>query len=425
MTKKYYLATLGCPKNEIDSEALEADLRAAGLALAENSDCADLIVVNSCGFINNAKVETIHTVLELHQDRKPGSVMVLCGCLPARYNLSRSLDEVDIFLPWDKHHELIPILQEIGWSVGKKADEFRRLAPCEPFAYLRISEGCDNRCAYCAIPDIRGPFRSRNSSDIIGEAEFLSQNGAKELILIGQDTTLYGRNAAEEISLPILMRKLSGIEACEWIRLMYAHPAHLTNELIETMANLNKVVRYIDLPLQHISDRILKLMNRKVTGKTIEAVIDKLRRNIPGIALRTTFIVGFPGETDSEFGELLDFMEAVEFDNVGAFKYSPEDGTQAYKLPGRVKDAVVEERYLTLLDIQNMISRKKLEARLGNRDKVLLHHIGQDGRGMARAHFQAPEVDGQVIIENCLGRPGEFVDIVYKRTDAYDLYASQ
>ncbi len=241
--KSFYLATLGCPKNEVDSEALQTDLLAAGLIPVDDPGSADLLLVNSCGFINDAKVEAIQTVLDLHQDRKAGSILVLCGCLPVRYNLSRSLNEVDIFLPWNRHHELVSKLQELGWPINKpKTPAFdryhpKRVKPISAFSYLRISEGCDNRCAYCAIPNIKGPFTSRPLQEIISEAEFLANNGARELVLIGQDTTLYGRNGADKDSLANLLERLALETSCDWIRLMYAHPAHLDKNIISVMAS--------------------------------------------------------------------------------------------------------------------------------------------------------------------------------------------
>ncbi|OGC96338.1 MAG: ribosomal protein S12 methylthiotransferase RimO [candidate division Zixibacteria bacterium RBG_16_53_22] len=422
--KTYYLATLGCPKNEVDSEAIEADLVAAGLIKANDSTSADLVIVNSCGFVNDAKVESIHTVLDLNQDRGKDSVLVLCGCLPARYNLTRSLDEVDIFLPWNKHEELRQRLAEIGWQVGKLPIECKRMPPKTPYGYIRISEGCDNHCAYCAIPAIKGPFVSRPPDEIIEEAEFLSANGVKELILIGQDTTLYGKGLAEPASLGRLLNRLAEF-SLDWIRLLYAHPAHLDDEAISAMIQNDRVVKYVDLPLQHINDRLLKKMNRKVTRRHIEKLIEKLRSRIPGIVLRTTFIVGFPGETDLEFAELLEFCEKTEFDNVGIFKYSPEDGTPAYRFRGRLDVETIEERYLTLLDAQNMISAGKQKARLKSKERVLLHGVDGDGKGYARGWFQAPEIDGQIIIENCMADPGGFVDVVIERNDPYDLFARQ
>jgi ribosomal protein S12 methylthiotransferase len=422
--KSFYLATLGCPKNEIDSEAIEADLLAVGAVRVDNPGDADLIIVNSCGFINDAKVESIHTVLSLNQERRKDSVLVLCGCLPARYNLRRSLDEVDLFLSSKQHGQLLQRLNDFGWQIGTDRAAQKRIPPKLPFGYIRISEGCDNRCAYCAIPDIKGSYASRPLEEIIDEAEFLCAHGVKELVLIGQDTTLYGKNLPRKASLSVLLEELTKNQ-CDWIRLLYAHPAHLTDSTISAMAENDKVVKYIDLPLQHINDRILRRMNRQVARHKIEKLIDHLRIRLPGLALRTTFIVGFPGETDLDFAELLDFCEKIEFDHVGIFKYSPEDGTPAYKFRDRVEESVIEERYLTLLDTQNMISHKKQQARIGARERVLLHEIDDDGKGHGRGWFQAPEVDGQVIIENCSAIPGAFVDVAIERCDAYDLYARQ
>ncbi len=422
--KKYLLATLGCPKNEVDSEAIEVDLLAAGFARAEDVDSADLVIVNSCGFINDAKVESLDTLFELHNRRKKDSILVLCGCLPARYSLSRSLSEVDIFLPWNEHPTLISRLKDLGWELDSPVHPIKRMKPPGPYGYLRISEGCDNRCSYCAIPDIKGPFVSRPEVEIVKEAEFLCSGGVKELILIGQDTTMYGRDNGNSRTLPSLFDRLVSIDGCEWIRLMYMHPAHLDDDTINDISKHEKIVKYVDLPLQHINDRILKSMNRKINQRGILALIEKLRSKIPGISLRTTFIVGFPGETDRDLRELLDFCEEIQFDNLGVFKYSPEDGTPAEKFAGRVDEDIIEERYLTLMDLQNKISHDKLGSRLGRTEKVLLHEVERDGTGHARAWFQAPEVDGQVIVEGCRTDAVGFVKVKYEDFDSYDLISS-
>ena len=423
--KTYYLATLGCPKNEVDSETIESDLLSAGMSPCNDASEADLVILNSCGFIADAKIESINSILSLHQERKRDSILVLCGCLPARYNLTKSLNEVDIFLPWDKHDQLIPRLQEIGLKVNKSTDTVKRLIPTAGFAYLKISEGCDNRCAYCAIPDIKGLFRSYPASKLIDEAQFLCDNGARELIIIGQDTTLYGHDAFGGESLPALINNLAEIDECQWIRLMYTHPAHLDDETIASIAENPKVVKYIDLPLQHINSRLLKLMRRKVDRADIESLINKLRDRISGIVLRTTFIVGFPGETDDEFSELLDYCEMTQFDNIGIFKYSPEEGTPAYDLAGHLDDEIIEERYLTLLDIQNIVSESKLKRHINQQERILVEKVELDGTGYGRAWFQAPEVDGQTIINKCDAKPGQFVDAIIERSDAYDLFARQ
>lgn len=423
-SKKYYLVTLGCSKNQIDSEAIEAELTCAGMQKAPDVETADLVLLNSCGFIRDAKIETIDMIFELHKRRKTGSLLVMCGCLPARYNLYKSLHEVDLFLPSKDHGRLLPILRKMGWLLGNPEIPLKRLKPSAPFAFLKISEGCDNYCSYCAIPYIKGAYKSRPPDSIVSEARYLCGQGVKELILIGQDTTLYGTDYADESGLRDLFDRLVGIECCQWIRLMYAHPAHLDDETIEAFASVGKLVKYVDLPLQHINDRILGLMNRKTTRRRIESLIDRLRSKVPGISLRTTFIVGFPGEKDEEFGELLDFCEEVRFDHIGVFKYSAEDGTVAERLKGRIEESIVEERYLTLLDLQNRISGELLQDRIGIKERVLLHEADPGGVRYGRAWFQAPEVDGQVIVQNCKGEKGDFVEVVFDRCEAYDLYGS-
>jgi len=422
--KSYFLVTLGCAKNQIDSEAIEVDLIAAGLTKASDVEQADLVLLNSCGFIRDAKIETIDMAFELHGRRKKGSILVMCGCLPARYNLSQTLGEVDIFLPSNEHDSLISKLREAGWIYERKEQSVKRVNPQTPFGYIRISDGCDNYCSYCAIPYIKGPYASRSSDDIFREAAYLCENGVRELVLVGQDTTLYGTDYSEQSTLADLFDRLVSIDTCDWIRLMYAHPAHLDDSTIDSFARHKKLVKYIDLPLQHINDRVLGLMNRKTNRKRTEELIEKLRTEIPGLSLRTTFIVGFPGETDEEFGELLDFCEASRFDHVGIFKYSVEDGTVAARLPGKLEDEVIEERFLTLLDLQNKISGELLSARVGSREKVIIQEL-ENGTGFGRAWFQAPEVDGQVVIENCSASSGEMVDVVIERSDAYDLFGVQ
>jgi len=421
LPKKYLLTTLGCAKNEVDSEALETGLINAGLLKTDRIDSADLLLINSCGFINDAKLESIDTALELHRSRKKGSILVMCGCLPARYNMEGTFGEVDLFLPSDAHDRLVPYLSDIGWTQNTGAGIIKRVKPEKPYGYLKISEGCDNRCSYCAIPDIKGSLSSRTIDEIVSEAEYLCENSVKELVLIAQDTTLYGTDRNNSNRLPQLIDRLAGIDGLEWLRIMYAHPAHLTDEIIKVLAGQDKVLKYIDLPLQHVSDGVLRRMNRRIDGRGIYRLIGKLRRIIPGLVLRTTFIVGFPGETEADFKELLDFCEELEFDNIGIFRYSPEEGTPAYKLNGRVRRNLVEERYLTLLSLQNKISEAKLGERVGEVHRVLIQDTDSDGVRIGRTWHQAPEVDGVTYVENCRAKPGEMVEVTVTKADAYDL----
>ena len=423
LSKKYYIETLGCAKNEVDSEYIEASLISAGLSGTDDIGDADLILVNSCGFINDAKIESIDTALDLHNHRKDGSLLVMCGCLPARYGMEGVLEEVDLFLPSDRHDRLIPYLSGIGWASNTANIAVGRKMPSAPHGYLKISEGCDNRCSYCAIPDIKGPYRSRTIDEIISEAEFLCHNSVKELVLIGQDTTMFGRDRNSRSELPQLIGKLIEMESLRWLRLMYAHPAHLTDEIIDTLASEDKLLKYIDLPLQHCSDSVLKRMNRKIDRESITELIAKLRKDIPGIVIRTTFIVGFPGETDSDFGQLMDFCEEIQFDNVGLFQYSLEEGTPAYNLKDRVDKEIAKERYLTLLDLQNKISRAKLDARIGRSEQVLVQEVDESGRRVGRAWFQAPEVDGFTFINKSDAKPGDMIDVKITMAEDYDLFA--
>jgi len=423
LPKKYYLATLGCPKNEVDSEAIEVGLISAGLARTDDVGSADLVLVNSCGFVCDAKIESIDATLNLHKNRKKGSLLVMCGCLPARYDMEGILEEVDLFLPSRNHEQLIPYLSRYGWAREAGAVSLKRVRPLSPYGYLKLSDGCDNRCSYCAIPDIKGSFYSRSFNDIIAEAEYLCQHSVKELVLIGQDTTKFGTDRGKDSELPKLIDRLVGLNGLEWLRIMYTHPAHLTDEIIETLATSDKVVKYIDLPLQHINDKILKRMNRKIDRKGVENLISGLRAIIPGIVLRTTFIVGFPGETEKDFEELLDFCEKVRFDNLGLFKYSAEEGTPAFNFKDRVDIATAEERYLTLLDLQNKISEAKLDRRVGKSERVLIQEAGDNGVVNGRAWFQAPEVDGITYVENTDAKPGDMIEVRIKRAGAYDLFS--
>lgn len=423
LPKKFYLETLGCPKNEVDSEALEASLISAGLAGTDDVGSADLILVNSCGFINDAKVESIDAALSLHMNRKKDSLLVMCGCLPARYDLKGIFDEVDLFLPSRDHDRLVPYLTGIGWA--KKTDVVapNRIKPVRPYGYLKLSDGCNNRCSYCAIPQIKGHFYSRSFEEIVSEAEYLCQNSVKELVLIGQDTTMFGLDRNTESELPQLVDRLVAIKGLEWLRIMYAHPAHLTEDMIEVLATRDKLLKYIDLPLQHINEGILRRMNRKIDKRGIMNLLSRLREAIPDLVIRTTFIVGFPGETDEDFGELLDFCEEVRFDSIGLFNYSPEEGTAAFKLKDRIEANIAEERYLTLLDLQNKISKAKLDRRVGKSERVLIQEIDGEGIATGRAWFQAPEVDGITHIDTPDAKPGDMIDVRIVRAGAYDLYS--
>ena len=423
LSKRYYLITLGCAKNEVDSEAIEVSLISAGMTRTGDVGSADLILVNSCGFINDAKIESIDTALNLNKDRKKGSFLVMCGCLPARYNMKQIFGEVDLFLPSKVHDRLVPHLSKIGWVRKPDDSAIKRIMPKYPYGYLKISEGCDNRCSYCAIPNIKGPFYSRSINEIVSEAEYLCKNSVKELVLIGQDTTIFGTDRGPNSELPQLIDRLVSIDGLEWLRIMYAHPAHLTSDIIAAIASTDKVVNYIDLPLQHINDRILKEMNRKINKVGIKNLISRLRAKIPNIVLRTTFIVGFPGETERDFEELLDFCEDVQFDNLGLFKYSPEDGTPAIKLKDRVDEIIIEERYLTLLDLQNKISKAKLDKRVGETEWVLIQEIEGDGIMTGRVWYQAPEVDGITYVDNCGAEPGDMLEVRIKRAETYDLFS--
>ena len=416
---KVYIHNLGCDKNRVDGEKLAGRLSSAGFSIVSGPDGADLVVVNTCGFIEEAKRESLETVFGFARDKK----VVVAGCLSERYpaQLKKQVREADLVLGLaDKGDTAERIIRKYGGQCHKTLLPGRRILTGNIHtAPIKIAEGCSNRCSYCAIPLIRGRHVSRPENEILREARILRKQGVKELILVAQDITAYG----ERKGLPALVRKLSRLSpGFEWIRLMYCHPAGISDELIDTVASEKAVAKYIDMPLQHIADPLLKRMNRHYNRKYIESVIRKLRERVPGIALRTTFIAGFPGETRGESLELFNFAKETEFDRMGVFAYSPEEGTRASKLPSRISARTVKSRMEELLFLQNDIIFRKNCLLAGKTLKVLIDEE-IDGTFVGRTERDAPEVDCNVLVSGRKLKPGGLYDVKIVRAVGLDLYA--
>lgn len=433
---KIAVITLGCAKNEVDSEVMAGLLSRAGHRLVRKPELAEVAVVNSCGFITAAKEESIDVILELVQLKKEGRLkhVIVGGCLAQRYarELAAEIPEVDCFFGLND----IPRVAEIVGQIGDKKfgvlgdpvflydHTFSRLPQRRRAgtAYIKIADGCDNRCSYCAIPLIRGRLRSRSPDSVLLEAKRLAGEGVRELVVIAQDITSYGR----DLGLPggglaSLLRALQEISGLEWIRVLYAHPERITDELLEVVASSPKVLPYFDIPLQHVDPRILRLMGRKGSPEHFLNLVEKIRSRLPGATLRTTWLVGFPGETEAEFKRLLEFMEAAQFDWAGAFVFSEEEGTAAAGLPGKVPEKVKEERFHRVMLLQREITGRKNARRVGSIMQVLVE--GRTGRyHFGRGPSQAPDVDGRVRIkgeERLI--PGTFVRVLITEAREYDL----
>ena len=414
---KIGMVSLGCPKNLVDSEVMLGLIREKQLEITNDPAEADLIIVNTCGFIESAKEESINTVLQMAEYKQNGSCkyLVMTGCLGQRYadELFESMPEVDAIVGTDS-------FTDIGWVIdqvmaGKRLKHLQKLesknVAMPPrmlttpgyMAYLKIAEGCDNCCSYCIIPQLRGPYTSRPYDEVMAEAKALADSGIKELIVVAQDTTRYGEDTTGKLLLPQLLRALNALEGIEWIRVMYLYPNNFTDELIEAFATLDKVCKYIDIPLQHASDRLLDSMNRFDTREQVETLLNKLRTRIPGITIRTTFIVGFPGETEEDFEELKDFVEKQRFENAGVFQYSQEEGTVAGAMENQIAAEVKENRYHELMALQAGISEEIHQEREDAELDVLVEGFDEDNLAYGRSTHEAPDIDGTIFIENAEG----------------------
>jgi ribosomal protein S12 methylthiotransferase len=441
--KSVYILSLGCPKNLVDSEVLSALLSEAGLRVTARPDRAETIVVNTCAFILPAREESIAEILRMAAFKKKGRCrrLVVAGCLPQRYGteLARELPEVDLFLGTGDFPDILKHLQRLDEG-GKKT---RLVQVGEPlylmnaavpravstpfYSYLKVAEGCSNRCAYCVIPSIRGPFRSRLMDDIVVEAERLAAAGTRELILIAQDTTAWGRDLRGRPTLNGLLKRLCAVEGPRRIRILYAYPKNITAELLATMAAEEKVCRYLDIPVQHISDRILKAMNRKGTSAFLRKKIAEIRETLPGVSLRTSLIVGFPGETDEQFEELLDFVRESRFESLGVFPYSPEEGTAAERMAGQVPDEEKARRQAFIMETQAAIADEINLARAGSVEEVLIEGTTRrkEFPYWGRTRFQAPEIDGVTYVRGGKLAPGDIVRCRITGAALYDLHAQK
>ncbi|MDO5707484.1 MAG: 30S ribosomal protein S12 methylthiotransferase RimO [Andreesenia angusta] len=408
------MVSLGCSKNLIDSELMMGILKNKEYEIIEDCSKADIIIINTCGFIDKAKEESINTILELSEFKDSGNCkcLIVSGCLTQRYKeeILDELPEVDAILGTGNIQEISEIVEEAleGNRVAKfgdintdyQEDIKREIITPMYSSYIKISEGCDNHCTYCIIPKLRGKYRSRTMDSIITEAKNLVENGTKEIILIAQDTSKYGIDLYGEFKLPELLDELNKIDGLEWIRILYIYPETFTDELILSMKRNEKVLHYVDIPIQHISDRILKLMNRDTDRKSINELINKLRKEIPDIIIRTTLIVGFPGETEKDFDILKDFISEIKFDRLGVFTYSKEENTAAARLPNHISDEVKEERRVELMKIQEGISSRLCKKSIGNKYDVLIEEYLEDGLYIGRTYMDSPEIDGIVYVDS-------------------------
>ncbi len=431
--KKIGLVSLGCPKNLVDSEEMVGRLTRAGYEITSIEEEADLILVNTCGFIDAAKEESIDNILSLSERKVNGELqgLVVTGCLAQRYaaELSEEIPEVDRFLPLKEEKKIVEVIDSILSTGNGRSLKESDLAPqrsiLTPFhtAYLKISEGCSNHCAYCTIPLIRGTQRSREIPGLLKETGNLCRNGVREIILIGQDITNFGSDRGTPGNLIPLLKGLSRIEDLVWIRLMYLHPNHISEELIDIMASEPGIVSYLDLPVQHINDGILKKMNRKGDAQTIRKQIERLREGIPDLALRTTLIVGFPGETERAFEELCEFVTETRFHHLGVFAYSREEGTPAADYPDQVADEIKDQRREQIMQLQAGISKEKNREYVGTVQKVLVEGASPETDLLlaGRYYGQAPEIDGTVLINKGDAVVGEFSEVRIIEAHTYDL----
>ncbi len=452
---KVSLISLGCAKNLVDSEIMVGHLHQAGMSVIPEADQADVVIVNTCSFIDSSKEESLGHILEVHQSRgmtkrRKEQKLIVAGCMAQRFSkdLGTSLhDEVDAFIGLDQLTKVAPIIEEIYAKERGKTDAPAnfiegkstyipdydtprfRLTP-KHFAYIKIAEGCNHPCTFCIIPQIRGRHRSRTVESVVAEARQLVKEGVKELNLISQDTTFFGMDTWEQrpnprtpvdssrgTALTTLLRELNAIEGDFWIRLLYTHPAHWSDELIQTIAECPKVARYIDIPLQHISDAMLERMQRETSGDYIRDLIKRIRAGIPGIAVRTTFIVGFPGETEADIAELCQFIEETKFERLGVFRYSQEEGTRGAKMPDQIPPKVKEARWHKLMALQQKIAADVSESHVGQTLKVLVEEPG-----VARGEADAPDIDGRVYVPRDLP-VSEFVAVKITGYHDYDLLA--
>lgn len=448
--KNVYFTSLGCSKNLVDSQVMLGTLVDKGYVITAEPEKAEVIIVNTCAFIEASKVESIETLLDLSDYKQPGQgkceALVMAGCLAQRYysDLEKEMPEIDLFIGTGEYYRIAQLL-EAKWEGSLKQKSFveipkyihteldPRLNTSQPhMAWLKISEGCNRMCTFCIIPYLRGNLRSRSIDSLVQEARKLADQGVKELNLISQDLSSYGVDFDPQNQKKIggggahvaqLLRELEKVEGIEWIRLFYYYPDDLTEEVMELMSHSKKICRYLDMPIQHFSTGVLKRMNRSVTTEELYSKIKRLREHVPGIVLRTSVIVGFPGETEDDFALLKKGIKDLEFDHLGVFKYSDEEGTPAFKLKPKVSADVIDQRFEEIYQLQKKVLSKKNKQYLGQKIKVLVegNHVESDMLLQGRHHGQAPEIDGSVIINDGLAKAGEFVTVEISEVFEYDL----
>ncbi len=437
--------SLGCPKNLVDSEVMMGRLKQNGFQITAEAGEADTLVVNTCGFIESAKKESIEAILEAAKLKTSGKAtrLVVAGCLVERYRdqLKAEMPEVDAFIGTSQISDILsvcdprtnprslPVIALGNQSATYLYDEStpRVLATPSHYAFIKIAEGCDRPCAFCFIPQMRGHFRSRRFGSIIAEAHQLAEEGVKEIILVAQDSSRYGEDLGKQDALAHLLRELSHTEGIEWVRVMYTYPTHISDAFLDVLAEEPKAVKYLDMPLQHASQNVLKLMKRGGNRASLEKLIGRVRNRVPGIAVRTTFITGFPGETEEDFEQLLTFVKNMEFDRVGVFTYSDEEGTPAFDLPQKVDPNIAKQRRARLMKEQAKISRRKNKSRIGRTMRVLFEGESNESELLwqGRMETQAPDIDGCVLINDAPAEfeptPGDFVSVLITESHEYDL----
>ncbi|SHE33837.1 SSU ribosomal protein S12P methylthiotransferase [Caloramator proteoclasticus DSM 10124] len=436
MKYKVGLISLGCDKNRVDAEVMLHELKQNGFEIVNDEKIADIIIVNTCGFIESAKMESIETILEMAQNKQEGNckAVIATGCMAERYkqDLLNEMPELDAVVGTGNYQNIVEVVNNILKGNNKIVKvgninynlEYneRILSTPNHYAYLKIAEGCNNNCSYCIIPQLRGRYRSRKIEDIIKEAKQLANIGVKELIIVAQDTTMYGIDIYKKKSLSMLLKEIEKIEGIEWIRVMYSYPEEIDDELIETIKNSQKICRYFDMPIQHISDKILKLMNRRTTKQKILNVIDNIRKNIPDAVIRTSLIVGFPNETDDDFNELVEFIKEYKLDRVGIFEYSQEEGTRAALLDNQISDEVKTYRKEKLMKIQSKIALEKNMKLIGNEVNVIIDGKTNEGMYFGRTYADAPEIDQTVYFDASKDyNRGDIVSVKITKAYNYDL----
>ncbi len=435
MKGRVCLVSLGCPKNLVDSEVILGLLSREGYSLTTDPSRAEILIVNTCAFIQDATQEAIETILQLSHFKKNGTCqqLIVSGCLPQRYGVAieKEFPEVDLFVGTGDFQKIPKLISKnlkrksfISHSIYLYNEKTPRILSTPPFlAYLKVAEGCSNSCTFCTVPKIRGHYRSRPLRSILKESQRLADQGVQELILIAQDTTVYGQDLGDGTNLETLLKGLIRIEGLRWIRVLYSYPKveYFTEGLLGLFSEEEKICSYLDLPIQHIDDQILKRMGRRTKEKDIRTLIQRVRAAIPSINLRSSLIVGFPGETESQFKALLNFVEETEFNHLGVFKYSPEEGTPASRLPGQISEEVKEERLQRIMEIQKKISLKKYQQLVGKREMVLVEGpIGRRGTLRGRLQTQAPEIDGCVFLKG-EAKAGDWVWARITQALPYDL----